>query len=292
MKDPELQALRATTAELESVAVGLSGGVDSSLVAAVSHDVLGPGRAVAVVARSPSLPARELDAALATAAGIGIEAEVVETNELDDPRYAANPRNRCWFCRDHQFAAIRAVADRRGLRNLADGEVLDDLDEHRPGRAAAAAWGVRSPLRESGLNKGAVRRLARLLGLPAWDKPALACLSSRIPTGSEVTPEKLRQVERAEDALAAHGFGALRVRHHGLVARLELPAEDHSRALALAADIVDDVRAAGFTHVALDLVGLAVSRQPPSELPLAARQELPIVRNASPAATARKDQEA
>jgi pyridinium-3,5-biscarboxylic acid mononucleotide sulfurtransferase len=261
-----LDRLEAVVADLGSVALGLSGGVDSSLLAAVAHRTLGD-RAVAVVARSPSLPARELQGALDTARRIGIDLEVVATAEVDDPRYAANPRNRCVFCKDHQFAALRQVADDRGLATLAHGETVDDLDDHRPGRAAAERWGVRAPLREAGLDKEAVRRVARELDLPVWDKPAFACLASRIPHGHEVTPGKLAQVEEAEQCLHELGFRAFRVRHHDEVARLELDPADHGLAIASAKEIVAGLRGVGYAHVTLDLAGLDATRTRP-QLPL------------------------
>jgi pyridinium-3,5-biscarboxylic acid mononucleotide sulfurtransferase len=266
MSLPELARLEAAVADLHSVALGLSGGVDSSLLAAVSQRVLGD-RAVAVVARSPSLPARELDGALDTADRIGIRVEVVDTAEVDDPRYAANPRNRCRFCKDHQFAALQQVADANGLRSLAHGETADDVDDHRPGREAAARYGVRAPLREAGLGKDAIRRLARHLDLPVWDKPAFACLASRIPHGEEVTAETLARIEAAEQHLHDLGYRAFRVRHHGDLARLELDPADHVRAVGDAGAIVDGLRAVGYAHVTLDLVGLQGTRRLP-RLPL------------------------
>lgn len=261
-----LDRLEAVVADLGSVAVGLSGGVDSSLLSAVVHRVLGED-AVAVVARSASLPARELAGAREVAAGIGIDLEVVDTDEVDDPRYAGNPRNRCLFCKDHQFAALRRVADARGLSEIAHGETLDDLDDHRPGRAAAQTWRARAPLREAGLDKATVRDLARRLELPVWDKPAFACLASRIPHGTEVTSERLAQVEAAEQHLFDLGFRAFRVRHHGEVARLELDPDDHAAALAHAAAIVERLTTFGFTHVTLDLAGLGAAGRGP-HLPL------------------------
>ena len=256
----QLAALEQIVADLDSVAVGLSGGVDSSLLAAVAHRTLGD-RAVAVVARSPSLPDRELDEALEVAAQVGIRTEVVDTAEVADPRYAANPRNRCRFCKQHQFEALRSVAVHHGLAQLAHGENVDDLDDHRPGRAAAEEYGVRAPLREAGLGKQAVRALARHLDLPVWDKPAFACLASRIPHGEQVTPAKLAQVEQAEQVLYDLGFRAFRVRHHGAVARLELEPADHPAALEHAAVIVPALRELGFEHVSLDLAGLGATRQ-------------------------------
>jgi pyridinium-3,5-biscarboxylic acid mononucleotide sulfurtransferase len=262
----DLRTLERIVAELDGVAVGLSGGVDSSLLAAVCHRVLGP-RSVAVVARSPSLPARELDEATAIAGGIGIDLEVVDTAEVADPRYAVNPRNRCMFCKDHQFEAMRAVADRRGFAELAHGEMLDDLEGHRPGRVSAQRFGVRAPLREAGLDKARVRALAREFGLPVWDKPAFACLASRIPTGAEVTPEKLEQVERAEQHLFDLGFRAFRVRHHGEVARIELEPADHRAARDQAASIVAALEQVGFREVMLDTAGLGAAH-PGRALPL------------------------
>lgn len=262
----DLELVQEVIAELDSVALGLSGGVDSSLLAAISHRVLGD-RAVAVIARSPSLPARELAEAMDTAERIGIDVEVVATEEVADPRYAANPRNRCMFCKDHQFAALRTVADRRGLKHLAHGEVLDDLDDHRPGRAAARRWDVRAPLREAGLDKVRVRALAHQLDLPVWDKPAFACLASRIPTGTEVTPERLQQVERAEQHLFERGFRAFRVRHHGTVARIELDPADHPAAIEQGPGIVAALRTLGFDEVTLDSAGLGAA-QPGRALPL------------------------
>jgi pyridinium-3,5-biscarboxylic acid mononucleotide sulfurtransferase len=258
---PARLRLEAVVADLGSVALGLSGGVDSSLLAAVAHQVLGDG-AVAVVARSPSLPRRELDGALEVAGRIGIAVEVVATEEVADARYAANPRNRCRFCKDHQFAALREVADRRGLASLAHGEVLDDLDDHRPGRAAAEAWGVRAPLREAGLDKDAVRALAHHLDLPVWDKPSFACLASRIPSGEVVTPAKLAMIERAEQYLYDLGFTAFRVRHHDDLARVELPVEELQRALEIREQLVIGLEAAGYRHVTLDLAGLRADAGP------------------------------
>jgi pyridinium-3,5-biscarboxylic acid mononucleotide sulfurtransferase len=270
----QLTDLQETIRGLGSVVVGLSGGVDSSLLAAVANATL-QDQAVAVVARSPSLPRRELDEALTVARMIGIDTEVVDTAEVADARYAANPRNRCRFCKDHQFAAMRAVADRRGLAHLAHGETVDDLDDHRPGRAAAQAQGVRAPLREAGLDKSAVRALARHLGLPVWDKPAFACLASRIPHGETVTAEKLEQIEHAEQHLYELGFRAFRVRHHGAIARLELEPDDHATAVELADTIVSTLRGLGFDHVTLDLAGLGAGREAPSRPPLGAGHETP-----------------
>ncbi|HEX2027108.1 MAG TPA: ATP-dependent sacrificial sulfur transferase LarE [Nitriliruptorales bacterium] len=262
--------LRALMAELGGVVVGLSGGVDSSLLARVAHDTL-DRRAVAVIARSPSLPQRELDAALAVARRIGLRHRVVDTAELDDPRYAANRPNRCYFCKLELFTHLRRVASEEGLAWIAYGENRDDDGDHRPGRAAAARHGVRAPLREAGLTKADVRAIARMLDLPVWDKPAFACLASRFPYGSEITADKLAQVERAEDNLWHLGFRQVRVRHHGDLARIEVDRADLPRAVVLAEEIVALVGDAGFAHVTLDLAGYrrgSLNPRATRELPL------------------------
>jgi pyridinium-3,5-biscarboxylic acid mononucleotide sulfurtransferase len=251
---PKEARLRAVVADLRSVAVGLSGGVDSSLLAAVCHEVLDE-QALAVIADSPSLPRRELDEAVEVARAIGIGYVIVDPGEIDDPRYASNPSDRCFFCKDALFVAMSAVAGERGLAALAYGENLDDDGDHRPGRRAAREHRVRAPLREAGLRKSDVRELARQRRLPVWDKPEFACLASRIPHGTPVTAERLGQVERAEDGLAALGFRQVRVRHHGELARIEVPREQLEAVAAAADAVVEAVRGAGFAHATLDLAG-------------------------------------
>ncbi|MBW3576176.1 MAG: ATP-dependent sacrificial sulfur transferase LarE [Actinobacteria bacterium] len=252
--DERLDRLHAIVEELGSVVVALSGGVDSSLLAHACHAVL-DDRALAVVAWSPSLPRRELDIAGRVAEHIGIACEVIDTAEVDDPRYAANPRNRCYFCKDELFSHLDRVAAERGLAWVAYGENLDDDGDHRPGRAAAVRHGVRAPLREAELTKADVRDLARALDLPVWDKPAFACLASRFPHGTEITPAALRQVEEAEDALWRLGVRQLRVRYHGDLARIEVDPADLERVVAQADAVVVALRRAGFVHVTLDLAG-------------------------------------
>ncbi|PSK96064.1 uncharacterized protein CLV30_1275 [Haloactinopolyspora alba] len=250
-----LGVLRDIVAGLDSVVMGLSGGVDSSLLASVCRDVLGADRSLAVIARSPSLPSGELEAALDVAAAIGIETRVVDTDEVTDTRYAANPRNRCYFCRDELFGRLEAVAAELGFATVAYGEIADDAGDHRPGRAAALQHGVRAPLREAGLDKTAVRELARELDLPVWNKPAMACLASRIPYGDQVTEDKLQQVDRAERVLTDLGFRQVRVRHQGDAARIEVEPDDVAAVVEQADAVADGLRDAGFSHVTVDLDG-------------------------------------
>ncbi|WP_298326417.1 ATP-dependent sacrificial sulfur transferase LarE [Haloactinopolyspora sp.] len=268
-----LGVLRDIVAGLDSVVMGLSGGVDSSLLARVCRDVLGPDRSLAVIARSPSLPGGELEAALDVARAIGIQAQVVDTDEVTDSRYAANPRNRCYFCRDELFGRLERVAEERGFATVAYGEIVDDAGDHRPGRAAAIQHGVRAPLREAGLTKADVRELARELELPVWNKPAMACLASRIPYGDPVTPEKLHQIDLAERVLTDLGFQQVRVRHHGDSARIEVAPDDVAAVLERGDEVSAGVRAAGFEHVTVDLDGY----RPGSLNTKGARRSLPLV---------------
>jgi uncharacterized protein len=251
----QLAALRRAVGELGSVVLGLSGGVDSTLLAKVCADELGE-RALAVIAVSPSLPTRERAAARDLAAEIGIAWREVATGEVDDPRYAANTGNRCYFCKHELFSHMEAIAAQEGYQALAYGENADDAGDHRPGRVAAREQHVCAPLAQAGLAKEDVRALARHLDLPVADKPAFACLASRVPVGHEVTPDKLAQVERAETALWDLGFDhRVRVRHHDTIARIEVPGELLAAVVDRAEAVAEAVRAAGFEHATLDLAG-------------------------------------
>jgi uncharacterized protein len=251
----KLEHLERILASLESAVVAFSGGVDSSLLLAVSVRVLG-ARVLAVTATSETYPERELLEARSLAAQLGARHREVVSEELDIPEFKDNPRNRCYYCKKELFAKMREIADQEGLAHVLDGTNLDDRSDHRPGRQAAEELGVRSPLEEAGFTKADIRALSRHLGLPSWDKPAFACLSSRFPYGTAITSERVGKVGKAEEALRGLGFRVLRVRYHDTVARLELGPKEFAMAIGpLRDDVCRLVRAAGFVYVAIDLQG-------------------------------------
>jgi len=250
-----LQELEGLVAPYGSALVAFSGGVDSSLALAITVRALPDGRVLAVTSNNETYLPSELDLARDFVASLGVEHLVVNTRELDDPNYAQNPTNRCYFCKSTLYSGLVRIAAERGYRCVVDGANADDEGDYRPGRKAARELGVVSPLSLAGVTKEEVRGLARHLGLPTWDKPALACLSSRFPYGQEITPEKLAQVAEAEEFLRSRGYRQVRVRHHGEVARLEVGPGELERAFAEREEIDEALREAGFLYVALDLAG-------------------------------------
>ncbi|HKG28467.1 MAG TPA: ATP-dependent sacrificial sulfur transferase LarE [Thermomicrobiales bacterium] len=240
--------------EMRSVLVSFSGGVDSSYLLKIAHDALG-SHAVAATGLSQTYASEEMDEARIVANEIGAEHVFIDTAELTDPRYADNTHQRCFFCKSELYSRLKDLANSRGLQFVVDGSNTDDLDDFRPGMRAARELGVRSPLQEVRLTKAEIRLLSERLGLRTWDKPAVACLSSRFAYGDPITVEKLRQVAAAESAVRNLGFSGFRVRHHDDIARLEIPRDQFARAVECADELVDALRGAGYRHALLDLAG-------------------------------------
>ena len=253
--EKKLRELEEIISPYESALVAFSGGVDSSLALAIAARALPRGRVLAVTSNNETYLSSELDLARGFAASLGVEHLVVNTRELNDPNYASNPANRCYFCKSTLYSDLAKIAAERGYSRVVDGANKDDEGDYRPGRKAAKELGVVSPLSLARMGKTEVRELAKYLGLPSWDKPALACLSSRFPYGQEITPEKLAQVARAEEFLRSRGYRQVRVRHHGEIARLEVGSEEMEQAFGEREEISAELKAAGFLYVTLDLVG-------------------------------------
>lgn len=243
-------------ASLESAIVAFSGGADSAYLAWAATNTLGP-HAISITADSPSYSDHHRQMALRIARDFGLHHEIVATRELDRPEYRANPADRCYYCKHELYTTLTAIARTRGIDAIVDGNNADDRGDYRPGRKAARELGVRSPLDEADLLKDEIRGLSRRAGLPTWNEPASACLSSRIPYHSEVTGEKLRMIERAEQVLRDLGFRVCRVRHHDALARLEIGRDELPRALEpeLRDRLVTELRAIGYRHVTIDLQG-------------------------------------
>lgn len=254
--DRKLDACRAILRDLGRVVVAFSAGVDSTFLLALAFETLGADNVLAAIGISPSLASREHEAGRELARSIGAELVEITTGELDDPQYAANPARRCFYCKSDLFGRLAELARQRGFDVVLSGANADDTGDFRPGMEAASELGVRSPLLEANLTKADIRAASRRMGLPTWDKPAMACLASRVPYGQEITADKLSQVERAEALLVSLGLGAMRVRHHGPVARIEVPPADLQRVLDLRDRIVPPLKDLGFAYVTLDLQGL------------------------------------
>lgn len=250
--EEKLHRLKASLGTLDGALVAFSAGVDSTFVLAVACEILGD-RVVALTARSPSLPQAECEEARQLARRLGARYLEVESLEMLDPRYVANSPERCFYCKSELYRLCEEAASREGLSTVLDGFNADDRRDFRPGHRAAVERGVRSPLAEAGLTKAEVRAWSEAYALPTWDKPQLACLASRLPYGTAVTPERLAQVERAEGALRALGLRTFRVRHHGDIGRVEVAADEMPHAFSRRAELASALRSAGFKVAALDL---------------------------------------
>ena len=239
-----------------SCIVAFSGGVDSAYLAFIANRELGSA-ALAITAESPSYPTYQRNVALGLVETYGFRHEFIDSGEMADSNYTSNPTNRCYFCKHDLYSRLQAIAAPRGFRFVVDGNNLDDTGDYRPGRKAGSELEIRSPLIEAGLNKAEIRELSRFHGLPTWDQPASACLSSRIPYGSEVTIDKLRMIDRGEEALRAMGFRQCRVRHHGDVARIEIARDELMKAFDLETfnKLSREFKQIGFQFVALDVDG-------------------------------------
>lgn len=250
----KFEFLKSLLRECGRTLVAYSGGVDSAFLAKVAHDALGDD-ALAVIADSPSLPRRELEEALALAGQFGFPVRVISTQEMTDENYTSNPSNRCYFCKSELFNKLTRIAKAEGWQTIVYGENASDAGEDRPGAVAAKEFEVRAPLKEAGLTKAEIRQLSAQLGLPTAQKPAMPCLSSRIPYGEPVTEEALAMIEAAENALRDAGFYDVRVRHHKNIARIEVAAEELPRLVELRQTVAQALRQIGYTHVTLDLQG-------------------------------------
>ncbi|MEN6438321.1 MAG: ATP-dependent sacrificial sulfur transferase LarE [Syntrophobacter sp.] len=252
----ERRQLNELLKSLQGVVVAFSGGVDSSVLLAAGHEALGDS-VLAVTGTSASLPAHDLDMARMVSSCLGVRWVTLESGELADPRYSANPSNRCYYCKTNLYKRLLARASEERLPFVVEGSTADDLQDYRPGIAAARELGIRSPFLELGIGKEMIRRLARSFGLPNWDKPSSPCLASRIPYGELITPERLQRIGRSESLLREMGFRQLRVRDHGTLARVELSPEDIVRLVdpGLREAIASACESVGYTFVTVDLRG-------------------------------------
>jgi pyridinium-3,5-biscarboxylic acid mononucleotide sulfurtransferase len=250
----KLENLKTIIKNTGGAVVAFSGGVDSTLLLKVAHDILGE-KVLAITANSETYPKRELEAAKAFALSLGIRHIVIETLELEIDGFADNPPDRCYYCKHELFSKLTEIAKTNGMEYVFDGSNYDDRNDHRPGMRAAKQLGVVSPLKQAGMTKDDIREISKEFGLSTWNKPSFACLSSRFPYGTKITPEKLVVIGEAEDFIRDLGFTELRVRHHDNIARIEIGKADLERIIPYADKIVEKVKSLGFLYVTLDLAG-------------------------------------
>jgi len=252
----KFENLKNILKNMDSVLIGFSGGVDSSFLLKTAQDVLGD-RVLAVIAKSETYPEKEQEEAVKLAKEWNVPLKIIQTDELDNPEFVQNPPTRCYFCKNELFSKLKEIAAAEGFHHVCDGANFEDLDDFRPGAKAAEELGVRSPLKEAGMVKDEIREISRWMDLPTWNKPSLACLSSRFPYNTKIDRDSLKQIGQAEDFLRSKGFTQVRVRHHGQIARIEVEPDEIEILMdpELRRDVVENFKAFGYAYVTLDLAG-------------------------------------